>query len=154
MMRHEYHIRSAQICDAGRIAEIAKRAYQQYLPLMNKAPAPMDANYTRHILEDAVFVMCIDDRLAGYAVIIRAEDDGYWLDNIAIYPEFAGRGFGRLFIAWIENWLSARTDTYQLYTNIVMTKNIDWYEKLGFQQTSQKIENGYQRVYFSKNLII
>ena len=153
-MRHEYHIRSAQIGDAGRIAEIAKLAYQQYLPLMNKAPAPMDANYTRHILEDAVFVMSIDDRLAGYAVIIRAEDDGYWLDNIAIDPEFAGRGFGRLFIAWIENWLSARTDTYQLYTNIVMTKNIDWYEKLGFQQTSQKIENGYQRVYFSKNLII
>jgi len=145
-------IRSAHLPDAVRLAEIARDAYQQYLPLMDRPPAPMQADYAAHIADDSVFVLCIDNQPAGYAVIMVAPDDAYWLDNIAIDPEYAGRGLGTKLLGWIETWLSARTDSYQLYTNIVMHRNIGWYQKLGFEQTGQRTEHGYKRIYFSKNL--
>ena len=145
-------VRAAQLPDAEGLARIAARAYQQYLPLMDRPPAPMQADYSAHIAKDDVFVACLEDRLVGYAVIIRAEDDGYWLDNIAIDPDVAGRGLGKTLLGWIESWLSERTDSYQLYTNIVMHRNIDWYQTLGFKQTGHRTVDGYQRIYFSKNL--
>ena len=152
MVRDEHTIRSAIFEDADRLAEIAQLAYQQYLPAMGRPPAPMLADYAGHILKDDVFVISEAGRLAGYAVIIKDAGDEYWLDNIAIDPNYAGRGLGRLFISWIERWLSVRAERYQLYTNIVMVKNISWYSSLGFAQTAQKQEDGYQRIYFSKKL--
>ena len=41
---------------------------------------------------------------------------------------------------------------YQLYTNVVMTKPIGWYQSLGFQETGRRTENGYRPVYFAKEI--
>ena len=88
-------MRAAQLPDAEGLARIAARAYQQYLPLMDRPPAPMQADYSAHIAKDDVFVACLEDRLVGYAVIIRAEDDGYWLDNIAMTLMLRARGLAK-----------------------------------------------------------
>lgn len=39
-----------------------------------------------------------------------------------------------------------------LYTNVVMTENIRWYEKLGFVETKRVREQGFSRVYMQKVL--
>ena len=41
-----------------------------------------------------------------------------------------------------------------LYTNAKMTRNLDWYVKLGFVETRRIREDGFDRVYFEKTLIL
>lgn len=40
----------------------------------------------------------------------------------------------------------------RLYTNIDMTENLVFYPKLGYEKTESKTENGYNRVYFRRNI--
>lgn len=37
-----------------------------------------------------------------------------------------------------------------LYTNVVMTENLDFYAHLGFRQTHEVVEDGFHRVYMAK----
>lgn len=45
-----------------------------------------------------------------------------------------------------------RLATVTLYTNELMSENIELYKKLGYRETERKTEQGYQRVYMSKAL--
>ncbi|MEM7072325.1 MAG: GNAT family N-acetyltransferase [Pseudomonadota bacterium] len=154
-------IRPAHIRDHRQLCDIAIQAYQHYLPLMPRAPAPMHADFKRHIKDDLVFV-CTRTGLEtseeepqqpiGYLVAI-SRDHGWWLDNIAIHPHFQNRGLGRSLIDRLEQWFHTHHITsYQLYTNQIMTCNIAWYKRHGFVEIDQRTEDGYQRIYFEKKL--
>lgn len=39
-----------------------------------------------------------------------------------------------------------------LFTNVKMSENIGFYAKLGFVETGRRMEDGFERVYFYKNL--
>jgi hypothetical protein len=49
----------------------------------------VDAQYIR---ENRVFVATASDRIVGFYSIIL-EDDGYYLDNMFILPEYIGKGW-------------------------------------------------------------
>jgi len=144
-------IRHARPDDAPLLSAIASAAYAVYLPLMDKEPAPMLADYARHISQDMVFVLVEDDALCGFAVITRAQNR-YWLDNIAVMPGQQGRGYGAQLIRACEQFLAPLTDSYHLYTNICMADNIAWYRRIGFVQTDRRKIDGYDRLYFEKDL--
>ena len=59
---------------------------------------------------------------------------------------------GRALIEAVEAWVAERTDRYQLYTNIMMVRNIEMYLYLGFVETGRRVVDGYDRVYFEKRL--
>ena len=146
-------IRKAQADDAGRLSDIADAAYRPYIQRIGRKPAPMDADFSYHIAHDTVFVAAAgqDAPVAGYAVLIE-KPDGFWLENIAVIPEMAGQGIGRALISFIERYLSECTETLQLYTNVKMTENRNWYHRLGFTETGHGEEDGFTRVYFMKIL--
>ena len=56
----------------------------------------------------------------------------FWLKNFMVHPDQQGNWFGNLLLKAAEDFLSLDTDRYQLYTNIVMRKNVHWYERRGF----------------------
>jgi ribosomal protein S18 acetylase RimI-like enzyme len=77
----------------------------------------------------------------------------YFIENIAVYPEFQGRGYGKALMHCAETQARAlQLAELRLYTNIAMTENLIFYPKLGFEETERKTDNGYQRVYFKKSL--
>ena len=111
----------------------------------------MLADYAAHLDRDTVYVALDGEILIGYAIII-SKKDGWWLENIAVDPAHAGKGVGTALIARLEGDLARQTDYYQLYTNRLMLRNIDWYLRLGFIETGRRLEDGYERVFFRKTL--
>jgi len=144
-------IRSGLGQDQLQLERIAAEAYQQYIPVMGKKPAPMLADYAAHLAHDTVFVALDGEIVIGYAIII-GKKDGWWLENIAVDPAHAGKGVGTALIARLEGDLARQADYYQLYTNRLMLRNIDWYLRLGFTETGRRLEDGYERVFFRKTL--
>ena len=75
----------------------------------------------------------------------------YLLDNIAVDTSAQRQGIGLALIDYIEKFLiEANQEFYDLYTNVVMTENIRWYQKLGFVELKRVEENGFKRVYMRK----
>ena len=144
-------IRMAKYSDGRVLRDIARNAYTPYIAEMGQPPAPMLSDFDSHIANDTVFVCEESGNVCGYAVVLKSEG-GYWLDNIAIQPAMQSCGIGRELIAVVENWLAERTDHYQLYTNIKMTRNIDLYRRMGFAETDRRTVSGYDRVYFRRRL--
>lgn len=146
-------IRPAVSADEPAIRRCAEAAYAQYVAAMGRRPAPMDADYAAsiaagetHVAEDpeGVFLGFIVFRMAGGAML---------LENVAIAPEAAGMGVGRVLIALCEETARASgARAVRLYTNAKMVANLGLYPRLGYVETGRKVENGFDRVYFEKPL--
>ena len=136
---------------ADTLSFIAKKAYSHYINEIGRAPAPMVADYAQHLREDIIFTVKISQKVVGFA-IIQQKDDGYWLETIAVLPDYSGQGIGSMLIQKIEEYLLPIATHYQLYTNEVMREAQNWYVKLGFQETDRRLCNGFQRIYYRKEL--
>jgi ribosomal protein S18 acetylase RimI-like enzyme len=146
-------IRKALDRDLPDIERITAKAYHKYIAIMGQKPAPMVADYSAHLTHDMVFVAedIGPQSVVGYA-IITIKDGHYWLETIAVDPTASGRGIGSQLIAFVEGYIATRASDYQLYTNVKMTENINWYLRIGFQEVKRQIVDGYERVYFKKAL--
>ncbi|MGB2488569.1 MAG: GNAT family N-acetyltransferase, partial [Candidatus Puniceispirillales bacterium] len=89
--------------------------------------------------------------IIGYAVIV-VKDQEYWLETIAIAPDRSKQGIGTRLIRFVEDVIARSATEYQLYTNVKMLENIDWYQRLGFTEVRRERVDGYERVYFIKRL--
>lgn len=146
-------IRRATPCDLAAIQTISDAAYGVYVASMGQKPGPMLADYATHLAVDTVLVVVDEgETLRGYAVILD-RPDGFWLENIAVDPVMQGQGTGKRLLEAVEAWLRPRTDRYRLYTNVKMTDNIAWYNRAGFTETGRHRVNGFDRVYFERQLL-
>ena len=67
----------------------------------------------------------------------------------------SGNGIGTALMSYAEATAREKLiPTMSLYTNAKMTRNLDWYVKLGFVETRRIREDGFDRVYFEKTLIL
>ena len=149
-------IRLAMTTDVPAIKLIARKSFERYVPLIGKPPAPMNANFSGHILKDTVFIAQSEKKqgsVLGYAIVLQR--DGEWLlDNIAVSPEAQGRGVGSALIAACETFLQKRgVQRYHLYTNEAMEQNLTWYPEIGFVEMARRLEDGFSRIYFTKETV-
>lgn len=143
-------IRRARVDDVPAISTCVTAAYAPYVIRIGKPPAPALADYSRVVSCHDVFVLTVDENIAGVLVLIKQERN-LLLDNVAVHPDYQSRGFGRRLITFAEEKAkSAGFDRITLYTNEQMTENIEIYKKLGFLETERRIEQGYRRVYMQK----
>jgi ribosomal protein S18 acetylase RimI-like enzyme len=171
MKRTEY-IRPAVSSDCDRLTDLATVAYERYLKRMDKKPAPMTEDYAKRVTEGCVFALEIrsarpgveksdlepqvsssaSPTIAGFIVLLP-EKDALLLDNVAVDPAVQGRGYGKMLMAFAEE--HARKAGFRriiLYTNEVMTENLQLYPRLGYMETHRAREGGFNRVFFSKIL--
>jgi ribosomal protein S18 acetylase RimI-like enzyme len=150
MMQVVSSIRRASVEDARAISECVAAAYRQYLARIRKPPAPMLDDYAKVIRQHDVFVLTVCEKIIGVLVLIKQEEM-LLLDNVAVHPDYQGRGLGQRLITFAENEaMNAGCKTLTLYTNEQMTENIELYKKLGFVETERKADQGYRRVYMRK----
>ena len=151
---HADDIRPATLADSAAVEVCVGAAYQKYLTRMPTPPAPLQANYAALIQRGVVYV--IDDPANGSVtgLIVCWPDDGaMFVDNVAVHPDHQGHGLGRRLMAFAEHLaLSAQLAEVRLYTNELMTENLEFYGGLGFEETARRVDHGYRRVFLRKRL--
>jgi len=76
-----------------------------------------------------------------------------FIENIAVFPQYQGSGYGKLLVdRVIAMARQCCCCSVELYTNALMVENIEWYNKLGFEEFERKYEEGFSRVYLRRAL--
>jgi len=152
LTREKLIIRKANMADENEITCCVNSSYENYIPRMGKKPKPMLEDYTILIENENVFVGVWKEQITGI-IVLKDYPDYVLLDNVAVFPTFQGKGFGKDLIKFAEDYACRRgSKEIRLYTNIKMTENISIYKKLGYTEVDTKWEDGYHRVYFRKLL--
>jgi ribosomal protein S18 acetylase RimI-like enzyme len=145
-------IRQARPDEADAARDVVIAAYQHYVPVIGRKPAPMLDDYAARIAAGQLWVLEDTHGLAG-VLVLEDGPDCFMLENIAVSPEHQGRGFGRQLLDFAEaEAMRCGWDAVTLYTNALMLANIAIYTARGYVETGRHTEHGFQRVYMAKNL--
>jgi ribosomal protein S18 acetylase RimI-like enzyme len=145
-------VRPAAPDDRAAIVDCVNAAYGGYVELMDRPPAPMLDDYAALIAAGHVRVAEIDGAMVG-VIVMWAEPDHFYIDNIAVFPQGQGRGVGGVLLTAAESAARASgRDEIRLYTNEAMTANLGYYPRRGYVETHRSADSGYRRVYFAKHL--
>ena len=149
MDKTQWYIREANNSDTSNLAKCMKKAYSVYLDRLGETSLPpMNIDYAEEIASFPVWVVEKDKEIVG-ALILMFENDYVKIANIAVRPDFQGKGVGRKLMGFAES--KARSKGYlqmRLATHVLLTENISYYLRLGWEETSRD-DN---RVYMKKNI--
>lgn len=153
------NIRKATVEDLSFLQTIVIASYSKYIERMGKPPAPMLLNYNELPKEQDIFVLeaISDDKgseIVGAITLAIDEACGVVkISNVVVGPAAQGRGYGRTLMDFAEAVAREKgIDSLALYTNEKMHENISLYPKFGYIETERKSADGYNRVYFRKQL--
>ena len=145
-------IRPAKVTDLEFIQSCAVAAYTKYIERIGKPPAPMVADFAEAVNNATVSVIESSGELVGYVVYYPVDSEMH-LENVAVLPDYHGKGFGRALIVHVEESAKAcAMNSVSLYTNEAMTENLQLYPSLGYSEYKRCTEAGFKRVFFNKLL--
>lgn len=126
-------IRLAVPDQADQIRDLTLRAYAKWVPITPRKPRPMTTDYNIAVQENRFDLLYEDDKLVGLIETAKQGDE-LMIVNVAIDPEFQGRGLGTQLMGHAEQLAKAAAlRATRLYTNKLMTENIALYERLGYR---------------------
>lgn len=145
-------VRPAKPVEMENMREIAYAAYEKYVDRIGRRPAPMDADFETHIKMREAFVVDYKKVVAGY-IILFPQGDHIFVENVAVQPSLHGLGIGKVLLDFAEKE-AARFGlrALELYTNALMTENLEFYDRMGLVETDRRVEDGFDRVFFRKTL--
>lgn len=146
------HIRLAKAADRWAVVACVRAAYAKYITRMDREPAPLHADYEALIARGVVYVLVTEAEVRG-VLVMMPEHRSLFVENVAVDPRFQGQGLGQKLMAFVEQ--QARNEQLpevHLYTNEVMTENLRFYQKLGFEEEGRRVEDGYHRIFLRKRL--
>lgn len=112
----------------------------------------MDTDYAAAIATDEVWVAAEDDQPVGL-LVLKILNDHLLLENVAVSPDWQGRGIGAELLALAEGRACAAGVTeVRLYTHETMTENLQLYARHGYRETRRAKEDGFRRVFLTKPL--
>ena len=146
------YIRQAQVVDRRAVVACVRAAYTRYTARMDREPAPLRADYEVLIAQGVVYVLVIQEEVRG-VLVMMPQQRSLFVENVAVDPRFQGQGLGQKLMAFVEQ--QAQKEQLQeisLYTNEVMSENLRFYQKLGFEEEGRRVEDGYHRIFLRKRL--
>ena len=131
--------------DLSAVQQIVETSYADYIPLIGRRPAPMDADYATAIGAGQLYVL--GNPMVG-CLVMFPEGDAIEIDMIAVSPEAQGQGIGRKLLDFAADHARAMGQTkLTLYTNAKMARNVVIYEKYGFTITHRATVDGFDRIF-------
>ncbi|KAJ5553046.1 acyl-CoA N-acyltransferase [Penicillium frequentans] len=115
----------------------------------------MSANYDEMLETHDIFMLQDDANETVGSIILSVDQNTHSVEinNLVVGPAAQGRGYGRVLLNCAEDVArSASCSALTLYTNVKMHENLAMYVKMGFMETGRKTEDGFERVYFRKDL--
>lgn len=126
-------IRLAVPDQADQIRDLTLRSYAKWVPITPRKPRPMTTDYNVALQENRFDLLYEENKLVGLIETARQGDE-LMIVNVAIDPDFQGRGFGTQLMIHAEQLAKAADlRATRLYTNKLMTENIALYERLGYR---------------------
>ena len=148
----EPQLRRASTDDAAIITSLVRESYHHYISRMGKEPGPMLEDYVRAIEVDGVWVAECGPEIVG-VLVMKISQGRCLMDNVAVHPDWQGRGISRLLIDHAEQYTGEQGfEELQLYTHECMTESYSLYLALGFSEIDRREELGYQRIYMAKQV--
>jgi GNAT superfamily N-acetyltransferase len=145
-------MRKAQPSDVPNVSALIRAAYVLYVRRLGRDPQPMTDDYAVLIKASEVWVLDGTTALDGVLVVQKVED--YLLvRTVGIAPDRQRQGLGSLLMGEAEMLArAAGIHTLRLYTNEVMTGNVELYRRLGYIETHRTGPEGKQVIYMTKEL--
>jgi ribosomal protein S18 acetylase RimI-like enzyme len=85
--------------------------------------------------------------------VFYPQADHMLLENVAVQPAATGQGIGKSLIRFCEDTgRHAGLPAVRLYTNAKMTRNLALYPRLGYVEIGRRSEDGFDRIFFMKDL--
>jgi GNAT superfamily N-acetyltransferase len=152
-------LRRATEADVPLMHALSHSAYGQYVERIGREPGPMTADYAELVREAECWIVSESAGDAatepvdiGY-LVIREESDHLLLDNVAVSPDWQGRGVGRQLLAFVEDRArNCERGQVRLYTHEMMTENIEFYGHHGYVETHRNEQFGFRRVFMTRRL--
>jgi ribosomal protein S18 acetylase RimI-like enzyme len=152
MTPNEYTLRRADEEDAPRIAALADAAYGHYVERIGFPPRPMLDDYNQ-VIRSAHVTVAENRETIVAVIVLNSDDEGFFIDNVAVHPSHRGRGLGRALLEFAEVEASrAGFDSIYLYTHEEMTENIALYSRIGYEEYDRRPQEGFSLVYMRKPL--
>ncbi|KAG5752719.1 hypothetical protein H9Q69_007382 [Fusarium xylarioides] len=144
----------AEASDIPSIQSMVNAAYEKYIPRIGKPPAPMTADYFSQLTTHDIFILRTTQSPVGALILQHEPDsDAIKVENLVVDPSAQGRGYGKVLMRYAEDFARSRgCNALELYTNVKMFENLGLYLKMGFVETGRREEEGFERVYFRKEL--
>jgi ribosomal protein S18 acetylase RimI-like enzyme len=145
-------LRPATAADVPRLTELVRAAYSHYVERIGEPPRPMTDDYAQVVRTHRVVVAERDGEIAGL-VVLGVDDEGFYIDNVAVDPTYQGSGVGRVLLEHAESTANdAGFDSIYLYTHERMTENLALYERIGYVEFDRRPQGGDRIVYLRKKL--
>jgi N-acetylglutamate synthase-like GNAT family acetyltransferase len=145
-------IRRADAGDVAGVTACVCAAYLRYIERIGRQPAPMLNDYSEVIRTTPVHIALQNGRIVG-VLELKATDEGFLLDSIAVLPSSQGSGVGRALLEFAEAQARAQGyDSIYLMTNEKMTENQVLYARIGYVLFDRRVVDGYARVVMRKSL--
>jgi ribosomal protein S18 acetylase RimI-like enzyme len=126
-------VRRATIADAVTVRELTRAAYVKWVPLLEREPRPMTADYDAALREHLIDLL----HVGGEAVALiemAPKPDHLLIVNVAVLPAHQGQGHGRALMAHAEEVArSLNLREVRLYTNALFAENLRLYNRLGYR---------------------
>ncbi|KAF4342738.1 acetyltransferase GNAT family [Fusarium beomiforme] len=150
----ELTLTRARTSDIPSIQSMVNSAYEKYIPRIGKPPAPMTTDYASLLATHDIFIVRTAQDTVGALVLYHEPNaDAVKVDNIVVNSAAQGRGYGKVLMRYAEDFARSRgCYALELYTNVKMVENLALYPKMGFVETGRREEDGFERVYFRKDL--
>jgi GNAT superfamily N-acetyltransferase len=146
-------IRKAVEGDEASIRNCAEKAYDRYVALIGRKPAPMVADFPSQIAAGYVYVATDEQGVILGFIVFHERAKHIMLENVAVFPHAAGQGVGKALIRFCEDVGRQRgAESVHLYTNEKMVENLQIYPRLGYVEVNRRTDDGFNRVYFEKSL--
>ena len=145
-------LRSATPEDVPRIAALVHAAYGHSIERLGFTPRPMTEDYAEVVREKSVLVAERDGEIIGLLVLMT-DDEGFFVDNVAVDPTLRGTGVGRALLERAEaEALAAGHAVIHLYTAAGMTENLALYGRIGYAEYDRRHVGAVEIVYLRKQL--
>ena len=134
----DWQIREATLDDSVGLHHCMTSAYSSYQSRLGTVRLPpLDADYSAEIKNFPTWVAECGGEIAG-GLIMAFEADYAVVSNIAVQPEFQGRGLGGGLMRFAEAKARERQlSELRLTTHALLTENVSLYLHLGWTETDR-----------------
>ena len=122
-------------------------AFEGFTARIGKPPAPMLADYRALIAAGRVQLLEAGGAVVG-VLVTEPRPDHLFVDVVAVRPAAQRQGIGRRLMGFAEQEARRRgLAEVRLYTHQLMHGALALYRALDYEDTGQRLEDGYARVY-------